>query len=560
MPPIRSRHFLRFTLDIALALLMGFLVCNACGTSDSVLPSMQTLEGLETEGWNGKFPGVHSWELMRTPDGMRPTQSWHALASSPEGDIYVAGMDHLKNSALYRLDLGTGVLRYVGDARAAAESAGNFESGDLFEKFHTKPTWYKGRMYLANLNRSYGNDEWRGVRGFHWFAYDIKQDRFLDLSAQEPGGVAVAHGGLVSLVSDIPRGLLYGVQEPEGRLYRYEMDSGKTVDLGRPLGLAQTYVYATRAPWVDAQGRVYLTMGKAWYNRGEDDLAVTNHVHVYEPGIGWTERKDWKLAPPVAGGVYDAIEVGQWTLDRKSFFMADDRMRIYRFDEAGPSFIYIGRAEYGGGDNWVWQVAPNGKKAYFVPSDPAEGLFEYDFEKFSTRKLSSLGDLDERVEELTRHTGYDAWDAEGRFYFASFNRKANRNVLLTAVDPVRWKVARHDLPALQRVEVRRQGNGFLISRLGGTQGEIEVVYRISGEDPLLGICESTFGRSKIAEGQSSVVISATQWSEKCRGKEALCLQVIADGDTYVLGDPAYRRACVSQRALEGDIVRSGFKP
>jgi hypothetical protein len=39
------------------------------------------------------------------------------------------------------------------------------------------------------------------------------------------------------------------------------------------------------------------------------------------------------------------------------------------------------------------------------------------------------------------HTGYDAWDPEGRFYFASFNGQPNQPVVLTRVDPTRLKAA-----------------------------------------------------------------------------------------------------------------------
>ncbi|MCC6271915.1 MAG: hypothetical protein IT572_00485 [Deltaproteobacteria bacterium] len=467
---------------------------------------------------------------------MKPTQSWHAVGSAPGGDIYVAGMDHKKNSALYRLETKVGLLRYVGDARAAAESAGNFRPDDQFEKFHTRPLWHRGRVYLANLNRSYGNEEWRRVRGFHWFAYGVAQDSFLDLSAAEPGGSAAEHGGLVSLVSDPSREVLYGAQAPEGRIYRFDPARNKTEDLGRPLGLKQPYVYAARALWIDARGRLYYTMGKGWYTQGKDDLSVTGHVHVYDPDSGWTERRDWKLAPPLVRGVHDAIEVGQWTLDRKTFFMADDRLRVYRFDEEGPSFTYIGHADYGGGDNWVWQVAPNGKKAYFAPSDPAEGLFEYDLEKKTTRKLAGLDELDPAVGSLGRHTGYDAWDQDGRFYLASFQRDGNQNAILTAVDPVRLKVAKGLLPSLQRVGIRTKGDGFEVFREGGVQGKLEVLYSTwQGEESFDGAL-SSLGRVLIPEGQASVELEPKKLPLQAVGDKKTQIRLLADGDTYVLGE------------------------
>src|SRR5271154_116102 len=79
----------------------------------------------EPAGRAGRLDGVWSWRLPDTPNGLQPIQSWHAAASAPDGGIYVGGMDHATNAALYRLDAKTGVLRYVGDARAAAEVAHN---------------------------------------------------------------------------------------------------------------------------------------------------------------------------------------------------------------------------------------------------------------------------------------------------------------------------------------------------------------------------------------------------------------------------------------------------
>src|SRR5271166_5598855 len=73
-------------------------------------------------GRQGKLDGVWQWTLPDTPNGLRPTQSWHATGSSSNGDIYVAGMDHVTNAALYRLEWRVGKLQFVGDARSASEA------------------------------------------------------------------------------------------------------------------------------------------------------------------------------------------------------------------------------------------------------------------------------------------------------------------------------------------------------------------------------------------------------------------------------------------------------
>jgi len=247
---------------------------------------------------------------MQTPNGLKPTQSWHCVGISPEGDIFVGGMNHLDNAALYRIEPSKGTLRYVGDARAATKNENNLQAGDMIEKFHTRPPWHNSSMYVSNMNRSYSNGEYLGKRGFHWFAYDINKDPFLDLSAIEPGGAAVDHVGIVSLTSDLRGEAIYGGQEPHGKLYKFYLTQNKTTDLGRPIGLTQKYVYTLRVMWVDSRNRLYWGMGKAWYF--DDNTSVTDHMHVYDPRTGWSERKDWKFTSPIVSGKYDAMEVGQW--------------------------------------------------------------------------------------------------------------------------------------------------------------------------------------------------------------------------------------------------------
>lgn len=105
----------------------------------------------------GKIDGVTLWTLPRTNNGLQPIQSWHNAGSSPDGDIYVSGMDHLTNAALYCVHNNT--LRYVGDAKSASQAANNWKTDEYAQKFHTRAAYLNGRMYVAVLNRSYFNAE-----------------------------------------------------------------------------------------------------------------------------------------------------------------------------------------------------------------------------------------------------------------------------------------------------------------------------------------------------------------------------------------------------------------
>jgi hypothetical protein len=68
-------------------------------------------------------------------------------------------------------------------------------------------------------------------------------------------------------------------------------------------------------------------------------------------------------------------------------------------------------------------------------------LYEFDLRTGRTQRLCTLSELDPALRDFHIHTGYDAWDPKGRFYFASFNGQPNQPVVLTRVDPTRLRAA-----------------------------------------------------------------------------------------------------------------------
>jgi hypothetical protein len=387
-------------------------------------------------GRRGKLDGVWLWTLPDTPNGLRPTQSWHATGSSPEGDIYIAGMDHITNAALYRLKRQTGELRFVGDARAASEAVKNWMPGETAQKFHTRPLWHNGKVYVATMDHSTLDGKYLTRRGFHWYAYDPASNNFADLSAREPGGSAVAHGNVVTLASDPVRNLVYGAGVPTGEIYRYDVAQSRTDNVGRPRSYDQSYVYTGRVMWVDSRGRLYFTASNS------NNPAVHGHVHFYDPETGFGERNDWRLQKG------QALEVGQCLVHGKLCFFSDDKGHVYRFDDDGPSWTYLGQIETNqqGAYIWLFHVTADLNKIYTATSTSPQrsdftSLFEFDLRSGKSQRLCSLTGLDPALRDLNIHTGYDAWDFEGRFYFASFNGQPDQPVVLTRVDPARLKAA-----------------------------------------------------------------------------------------------------------------------
>jgi len=379
---------------------------------------------------------VRTWIIPDTPNGLHSNQNWHALGSAPNGEIYVAGMDHVTNSALFRLRPRSGNLEFLGDARSASEAASNWSPGETAQKFHTRPAWLAGRVYVASLDHSAIDEGYLTRRGFHWYEFDAPEKKFSDLSAREPGGSALEHGGLVTLTADPKRGVLWGATIPDSRLVRFDPRSNITTDFGRPPSFGPGFSYTGRYIWIDSRGRVYFTGGNPAWGQKEPE-AIFGHVHYFDQAAeAFGENPDWRLGSPTA------IEMGQWNRDRTRCYLSDDAGRIYRFDDAGPAWTSLGKLEHDGQWVWVMQLSTDERSIYFVNSGAKEdGLFEFDVASGRTRRLCSLASLHPDLVGRTRHTGHDAWDADGRFYFTSFPWPAETNLLLTRIDPVRLKAS-----------------------------------------------------------------------------------------------------------------------
>lgn len=379
--------------------------------------------------------GFCQWLLPNTANGLVPTESWHSLGSAPDGSIFVAGMDHTTNSALYVLGPDGKEFSIAGDARTASEKVSNWLVGETVQKFHTRPTWHAGKIYVASLDYSALDSGYKSRRGFHWYGYDIANKTFTDMSADEPGGVGGSAGGVVTIAADPRSNRLYGASLPLGEILCHDLARGETINLGRPQDYDQAYVYAGRVMWIDSRGHLYFTAGNpSW---GRYDSKIYGHVRYYDPGENkFIDRKDWQLQEP------RAIETCQWTEDRKHCFLADDLGRIYRFDDQEPSWSYLGQLQVNLDQYWTWvfHVSKDARVAYLITSGPhhderARSLYRFDLETGRTRLLCGLHELSPTFKSRNFHTGYDGWDQKGRFYFASFSNQSKERVCVSQIDP-----------------------------------------------------------------------------------------------------------------------------
>ncbi len=411
---------------LTLALIVGLVCCAAPGTAGPAPSSARQ---------TGAVDGLWHWRLPDTPNGLRPNQSWSGPGLAPNGDVYVGGMDHETNAALYRLRHGR--LRYVGDARAASEAAGNWLEGEVAEKFHTRPTWHASRVYVATQNSAGHNEDYLSKRGFKWYGYRPARERFRDLSAAEPGGSGLPHGGLITQAIDPAGGLIYGAVHPTGELVRYDIAAAATERVGRP-DYGRPYVYPGRFMWVDSAGRLWFTAGsdEVEYYGAPYDPAIFNHVRFYDPATGFGEMAGWSLHDQ------RAIDNGQCFPEDGVCYLSDNVGHVYRFAEAGPSWDYLGST---GAERtsiyeftWVFHVTPDQATAYLL--NTRGHLYELDLASGESVLLAELATLDPLFEGDRYYYGAGVW-SRGRLYFATFANPPADAVYLTAIDPARLKRA-----------------------------------------------------------------------------------------------------------------------
>jgi hypothetical protein len=393
---------------------------------------------VDAVGAAAKTRGMWYWRLPNTPNGLQPSQCWHSIGSSPSGAIYVGGMDHSTNSALYRIYRGQ--VELLGDAKSAAQNANDWQPGETAQKFHTRPLWHNGNVYVATLDQSSLDDQYLYHRGFHWYRFNEELSQFTDL------GVGAEHGGLVTLVADPSKNTLYGASIPTSDLYMLDLGSNRTKHIGRPSSFERKYVYTNRFMWSNPHngGALYITAGNPDYDNQNGPLPqeVYGHVHGFNPDTGlFFENRNWKL---VNGR---ALELGQCVATRNVAYFVDDLCGIYRYTYQPESFEFIGKPHLHEQHHTVWSfnVADDGKTAYIITTCGRNrgSLFEVDLETAKASLISRLADLDPVYDTAGTHTGSDSWDLDGNFYFSSFATDSAhvQNVLITRLNPKQLKAA-----------------------------------------------------------------------------------------------------------------------
>jgi hypothetical protein len=390
-----------------------------------------------SQAQNGAHDGIRYWTLPNTTNGLDPKQSWSGAMVAPDGSVYIAGMDHTSNAALYRMK--NNVLQYVGDAKSASQAQNNWRADDAVEKFHTRPYWFGGKVYVATMNQSDLSDAYLTTpTGIRIYSFDPATNTFSDLSATKPDGEE-AKGSIVSFTGDTSRGVLYGNMPPTGDIYRYTPSSKLFEKLGRPSAFSIPYVYPSRFMWVGSDGTLYFSAGSKPSGSITYDPNVFSYVYAYNPTTNSFTKKNWQLNER-------AIDFGQ--CHNGTCYLMDNGGSIYRYTDSGPSFSFLGRATSSvdvrsAHHTWVFSVDFSTLKAYVVTRFGV--LYEFDLQSRVSTKIANLPDIESVLADIHNQPvfntyGYDAMGADGTFYFAAFGPDASTdNVVLVGINPQQLK-------------------------------------------------------------------------------------------------------------------------
>ena len=152
-----------------------------------------------------------------------------------------------------------------------------------------------------------------GYAGGHWFYYDPKTNRCVDL------GLAIKNEGILTMAMDRERQILYGLSWPRGYLLSYDIRTGITKNLGRASIHLSRYMVCLR------DGTVYLT-------------GRNGHMAYYRPGMRSVENTSLKLHRRM-GELYTA-DIGKDTTFTACIELEPARSFLAFIFRTGDAFIY----------------------------------------------------------------------------------------------------------------------------------------------------------------------------------------------------------------------------
>jgi hypothetical protein len=183
---------------------------------------------------------------------LHPNSAWGSIGITNEGLIYLMVCDHITNAGIYEYNTKTDKLFFLGTAADHFKVRHHFQrqpkvhtplyqyAGDSLVYFGTDAgDWSEGALY-GHFDEGYIGGRLGTVNPFTKEVMDL--------------GLVKRFGGTKCLVLDNENGLVYFNGSPTCNFYKYEIKTGKLVDLGRVNGFK-----VTRTLFFDKWNNVYNT-------------------------------------------------------------------------------------------------------------------------------------------------------------------------------------------------------------------------------------------------------------------------------------------------------------
>jgi sugar lactone lactonase YvrE len=247
-----------------------------------------------------------------------------------------------------------------------------------------------------------------GYRGSHLYAWDIADERLVDMSASQPAGVLQERSGIMALDLHRQSDRILGLSVPRGDLLFYDAHTG-VLDWVVPGPEEELWKQLPRNLVCAPDGRVFFAFGH-----------TESVVYRYDPESGSVR----KTGATTNGGFWNGSALMP---DGKGAYISTARGELFQIDFESEGITPLGHFlpedELAAGDHitqlFCLALSADGHKLYAVPtaiSTRLQSLYEYDLASGRVEKL-----VDTKAMGLfgMTFTGSAVRDSRGRIYFAA---------------------------------------------------------------------------------------------------------------------------------------------
>lgn len=340
------------------------------------------------------------------PSGSNLTVCWGGIGIDHNQNVYFAASDkregHPDDTVLFRYNTRTGTRELLGTLRGISAAEENLSPEESLGKVHVSILEHKGKMYLSSHDYHDIKPDYSDMyerRGGHFYSYDLKTERFEDLSKTDNYGVSVPYQGIIAMDILRTQDKLAGFTFPMGDILIYDLKKRKTTFYP---GIPEYRMWnVSREIWATKKGKVYFS----YY---ADDFWLWE-FDVKTGAIQRTEKRNILRQGSLHGKVA--------TRDGNTVYLLGLYGNLYAFDVGEECLENLGSLlppdEIAQGRSVTFAhslILSNDEKALYTL--PRSALYKYDID---TGQKTKVGDFSSALKGTV--TGSGVIDDQGRMYF-----------------------------------------------------------------------------------------------------------------------------------------------